>query len=274
VTVTSTSVADLRTTFWEDGVLQLRQVLDHEWLELIELGLERNIRNPGPYGKKLYAGTEREIYLDYCNYESIPEYRILLHDSPIVDLVADILSTKNLWLFFEQIWLKEPGLARRTPWHQDAPSWITQGRHVCGFWITLDPLPAEESLEFVRGSHLGPMYGGTTLDPYDETAPKYPASGWERTPDIEADRDGFDIVSFPNTPGDAVMFHPKVLHGGGASASRRRTLSVRFFGDDVVYEPRPGDPSPPFPGVAATLEAGAPLRSSWFPQLRPRPDPA
>lgn len=270
MTVTRSSLEELKEQFWQDGVVHLPHVLDKEWLDLIELGIERNVRNPGPYGKKLYEGTEREMYLDYCNYGAVPEYRILLRDSPIVDVVAEVLSTEGLWLFFEQIWLKEPGLTRRTPWHQDAPSWITGGNHVCGFWITLDPLPAEESLEFVRGSHLGPMYAGTTLDPYDETAPKYPGSGWERTPDIEADRSSYDIVSFPNSPGDAVMFHPKVLHGGGSSRNRRRTLSVRFFGDDVVYEERPGDPSPPFPGVAAALEPGEPLRSSWFPQLRPR----
>jgi hypothetical protein len=62
-----------------------------------------------------------------------------------------------------------------------------------------------------------------------------------------------------------------VLHGGGASKQERRTLSLRFFGDDVVYEPRPGKASPPFPGVDASVKPGEPLRSSWFPQVRPRP---
>jgi ectoine hydroxylase-related dioxygenase (phytanoyl-CoA dioxygenase family) len=262
----------LKETFWQDGVVKLSQALDTEWLRLIELGIARNLKNPGPFAARPYAGTEREMYLDYCNYGSIPEYRILLQDSPIVDIVAGILGTTSLWLFFEQIWVKEQGLSRRTPWHQDAPSWITGGNHVAGLWITLDPLEAEESLEFVRGSHRGALYAGTALDPDDETAPAYPDSGWERTPDIEADRDAFDIVSFANQPGDAVMFHPRMLHGGGASSSPRRTLSIRFFGDDVVYEPRPGKPSPPYPGVAATLKPGDPLRSSWMPQLLPRPD--
>ena len=62
-----------------------------------------------------------------------------------------------------------------------------------------------------------------------------------------------------------------MLHGGGASEGSRRTVSMRFYGDGVVYEPRPGRPSPPFPGVASMLKPGDPLRSSWFPQLLPRP---
>ena len=66
-----------------------------------------------------------------------------------------------------------------------------------------------------------------------------------------------------------VMFHPGVLHGGGAGPGRRRSLSLRFFGDDVVYSPRAGRPSPPFPGIASTHRAGQPLRSFWFPKVFP-----
>jgi len=271
MTLTAPVGSGVADRFREDGVVHLPQLLHPEWLELISRGIERNLRNPGPYGRRLYADTPREHYLDYLNYDAVPEYQNLLAESPIVDVVAEVLGTERLWLFFEQLWIKEPGADRRTPWHQDATYWITGGEQVAGFWITLDPLGAEESLEFVRGSHLGPLYGGTQLDhaPDDDTAPLY--DEWPRLPDIQADRAAWDIVSFPNQPGDVVMFHPATLHGGGAGSGGRRTLSLRFFGDDVVYAPRPGRPSPSFPGVALTLEPGAPLRSWWFPQVRPRP---
>jgi ectoine hydroxylase-related dioxygenase (phytanoyl-CoA dioxygenase family) len=264
-------VEELRRTFREDGVVHLPRLLEPDWLELAELGFRRNLTMPGPYATKVFPGTEREIYIDYCNYGTIPEFRILLQDSPIVDVVASILGTEQLWLFFEQVWQKSGGRTQRTPWHQDATSWITSGEHVCGFWITFDRVSAEESLEFVRGSHRGPLYAGIAFDPDDDTTPRYPDSDLPRLPDIQADRSSFDVVSFPNEPGDVVMFHPAMLHGGGASDGPRRTLSLRFFGDDVVYEPRPGGASPPCPGVASCLEPGDPLRSSWFPQVRPRP---
>lgn len=264
-------ITDLRRRFREDGVVHIPGLLNADWMELVELGIQRNLANPGPYGRKLYQGTEREMYLDYQNVRTVPEYRHLLHEAPITGVVADILGAQHLWLFFEQIWIKQAGLARRTPWHQDATTWITGGEQVCGFWITLDPLPAEHSLEFVKGSHLGPLYGGTKTDgdPYDDTAPVY--ADLPRMPDIDARREDFDIVSYPNEPGDVVMFHPAVLHGGGAGTAQRRSLSLRFFGDDVVYRPTPGRPSPSFPGITSTLRPGDPLRSFWFPQVHPEP---
>jgi ectoine hydroxylase-related dioxygenase (phytanoyl-CoA dioxygenase family) len=260
---------EMRRAFREDGVVHLKQLLEPTWLELIAMGIRRNVNAPGPWRKRHYEGTEREFYDDYCNYAAVPEYRMLLRDSSIPDVVADIMGTESLWLFYEQIFLKQGGLSRRTPWHQDLTYWCTAGTQLCGFWITLDPIPAAQSLEFVRGSHLGALYAGTNFDPNDETTPFY--ADWPRIPDIEAERGSFDIVSFEIEPGDVVMFHPATLHGGGASEGRRRTLSVRFFGSDVVYEQRPGRSEPPYPGLPATCTPGEPLRGSWFPQLLPRP---
>jgi ectoine hydroxylase-related dioxygenase (phytanoyl-CoA dioxygenase family) len=260
---------EMKREFRDHGVVHLPQLLDATWLNLIAIGIRRNVNAPGPYRKRHYEGTEREFYDDYCNYAAIPEYRMLLRDSPLVDIVAEIMDTENLWLFYEQIFLKQGGLSRRTPWHQDLTYWCTTGKQLCGAWITLDRVAEGQSLEFVRGSHLGPLYAGTNFDPNDETTPFY--ADWPRIPDIEAARDEFDIVSFDIEPGDVVMFHPAVLHGGGASEGRRRTLSVRFFGDDATYELRPGRTEPPYPGLEATCTPGQPLRGSWFPQLLPRP---
>lgn len=271
----ATNLADARERFCRDGVVHLRGALDPTWVDLIKLGIRRNVTNPGPYARISYEGTAREFLVDYCNYWTIPEYRMLLDRSPLVEMIAEVLDTESLWLFYEQIFVKEPvgddrdddGLGRRTPWHQDATYWITRTTDTqqCGCWMTVDETPAEASLEFVRGSHLGPTYGGSAFDPTDETIPFQP--GYERIPDIEADRDAFDIVSFDITPGDLVIFHPNMLHGGGSpTTARRRTLSVRFFGDDVVYDPR-ARPEPPYPGHDAVCRPGEPLRGHWFPQL-------
>jgi len=263
--------AEMRAQFWDDGVVVLPQVLDPTWMDLVELGIKRNLRNPGPYYAEHYAGTPRAFIDDYCNFFAVPEYQMLVQHSPIVDVVATVLDTEHLWLFYDQIFVKDAPESepRRTPWHQDTTYWITGGRQLAGFWITLDETPEDESLEFVRGSHRGTVYAGTAFDYADETTPYQPGDTFPRIPDIEADRASFDIVSFPITRGDVVMFHPGLLHGGGASptARPRRTLSLRFFGDDVVYEPRPR-PAPTYPGISALLKPGDPLRGPWFPQLR------
>ena len=145
--------ADMQDAFRDDGVVLLPQVLGADWMDLVELGIRRNLRTPGPYFQHHYDGTPRAFIDDFCNYWSIPEYRMLVEHSPIAEIVASVLGSENLWLFYEQIFVKDApaGEARRTPWHQDITYWITGGTQLAGFWITLDDTPAEDSLEFVRG---------------------------------------------------------------------------------------------------------------------------
>ena len=40
-----------------------------------------------------------------------------------------------------------------------------------------------------------------------------------------------------------ILFHPLVIHGSGGNQSsnqRRRAIAMRFLGDDVVWDSRPG----------------------------------
>jgi len=79
----------------------------------------------------------------------------------------------------------------------------------------------------------------------------------------------FDILGWALEPGDAVFFHMLTLHsaGGVSGTNRRRVLSVRFLGDDMVHAVRPWTTSPPFPGLTDELLDGAPLDHPLFPVL-------
>ena len=80
--------------------------------------------------------------------------------------------------------------------------------------------------------------------------------------------DDATILGWELEPGDAVFFHMLTLHAaGGVGARRRRVLSVRFLGDDMVHAPRPWATSPPFPGLVDELAAGAPMDHPLFPIL-------
>ena len=70
-------------------------------------------------------------------------------------------------------------------------------------------------------------------------------------------------------PGDAVLFHFRTVHGAGgvAGEGRRRVLSLRFCGDDVVHAPRPWRTSPQFEDLERELSAGSPLKHPLFPVL-------
>jgi len=178
------------------------------------------------------------------------------------------------------VFVKDGGEAqaatRPTPWHQDLPYWPVAGTQLASMWISLDPLPKQECLEYIRGSHNEVMYDGfDTARLLEDTTLPYYGEELPRLPDIEAEREKWDIVSWDITPGDVILAHPNTLQGGGhTSAGRqRRALAVRIFGEDVVFADRPKSnrTAPYTPGLELTLKPGDPLRSPYYPRLRPLP---
>lgn len=148
-----------------------------------------------------------------------------------------------MWYLGEQLFLKESGSSRRTPWHQDTSYLRMMGSQLVACWISLEPLPRQQCLEFVRGSHKGTLYNGSAFGAEDDTAPLYKDSTLPRLPDIQANRDEWDIISWDLTPGDLIVFHLGMLHGGAGTVAglRRRTVSLRFLGPNVVFDGRPRD---------------------------------
>ena len=261
----------LQQQFQTDGVVCLRRLLDAATLAEVERLFQWSLDHPTPSGCRFYEDDTGVFYQDLCNPAAAQAYRTLLVESRLADRVAELWGERDVWFLYEQVFLKQGGDTRRTPWHQDAPYLAVDGTHLAVAWINLDPVARAHSLEFVRGSQHGTLYDGSAFDDGDDTKPIY---GCElpRLPDIEADRARWDIVSFDVTPGDVVFFHPRVLHGGAPTHAdrRRRTLSLRFFGPDAVYVRRPAEaPAPLVEGLHDTLLPGDPFRHPAFPRLRP-----
>ncbi len=257
----------------EEGVVYLPQILDVATLEKASALFDWSIAHPTPSACRFYESETGNFYQDLCHPEAARTYREFLSYSSIADLVAALWKSPEVWFLYEQIFLKEGPAMRRTPWHQDSPYLALEGEQIAVLWINFDAVSKENSLEFVRGSHRGTLYDGSAFDAQDDTTPIY-AHGLPRLPDIEADRAAWDIVSWAITPGDVVVFHPSMLHGGAPTAEgvRRRTLSLRFFGEDARYATRPDPaPAPLVAGLHDTLRAGDPFRHPAFPKLRPRP---
>ena len=110
----------------------------------------------------------------------------------------------------------------------------------------------------------------------DEQAKWFPEGSLAELPDVDADLaadpDAWTVLAWELDPGDAVFFNMLSIHGaGGVSGGRRRVLSVRFLGDDMVHAPRTWTTSPPFSGLVDELPAGVPLEHPLFPVLWPLP---
>ncbi len=269
--------------FRRDGVVFLPAALDAAALELAKAAFDWSIAHPGRGATRLIPGTPGTFYGDLANPAAFDPYTEVNFDTPIGEIVSGLWQKPDVWFMYEQVFLKTGGeaeAARRTPWHQDLPYLPVQGEDLAVVWISFEPLAAEESLEFIPGSHHGTLYDGSRFDPDDDTAPLYGTGDLPRLPDIEAQRSDYDIVSYAITPGDMVVFHPALLHGGAAAAPgrTRSTLSLRYFGEDAAVAWRPGDTMERIakiddgPNVhpmilAKRLGEGASFRGSAFPKV-------
>ena len=269
--------AALAATYAADGVVCIRDALTADELAAVAALFDHGEANPSPGAYEVYGGGEGRFRIDTFHAANWPAYVPAYGDTVVPDLVAALWqSSEDVWFFYEQLFRKE-GPMRRTPWHQDSTYLPTDGDHVAVVWIPLDPLDAETSLEFVRGSHRGPMFNTSAFDSGDDTKPIIDDPAFPRLPDIEANRDAFDLVSWDVEPGDVVVFHVNALHGGSPARAgqRRRTVSLRYFGDDATVGVRPSLPAnPEGRRVSATLadtlagEVGEPFRHPMFHKVR------
>lgn len=146
-------------------------------------------------------------------------------------------------------------------------------------WTSFEAIPQFNALEFVRGSHRGVKYNGSSYNnAQDHTAPLWLESDWPRLPDIQADRAkdpaSWDVFTWGLEPGDALVFHSGILHGGAPvtpDCPDRHTLVYRFHGDQMFYRPVPGGAFDYGYDISkmndASLTPGAPYRSPHFSQL-------
>lgn len=258
------TAAEMHAEFQRHGVVRLRQALSPAWLAEAEAAYNWSLEHRSGTAAQYNQTDSGKFYVDTANPKSLPVYTDFLKNSPAADLVAQAWNSQDVWYGFEQVFYKEGGATRgqRTGWHQDSSYLSFAGDHLAVMWITFESVPQENSLEFVRGTHRGPLYEQRGVE--NPTRPPVPK--------IEANRDQFDIVSWPIEPGDVLLFHPAVLHGGGGTQEgrRRRTLSLRFIGEDATFTRRPSthDTPPAFLEMNQTMKEGDAFRHPSFLKLR------
>ncbi len=233
--------------FERDGATCLRGLIAPSWLALLSKGVERNLREPGPYAKRYTPeGSPGLFFGDYCNWRRIPEYREFLLHSPAAEVAGRLLRSRKVNLFHEHVLVKEPGTQERTPWHHDQPYWTVDGDQVCSLWIPLDPVSRETCPEFVAGSHRwGTWYTPRRFVDNQDHPAEDPT--FVPVPDVDAERERYRLLAWDLQPGDCIAFHALTLHGapGNPSPERRRAFASRWTGDDARYVIRPGFMSPP-----------------------------
>ena len=259
---------ELVAAYSRDGAVCLRGAFGSGWVDTLTAGIERNVAEPSDRGRSWDRDADgRTTFYDSQSWLHIPEYRDFVQQSPAAASAARLMGASRVQIYHEHLLVKEPGTRQRTPWHQDQPYYNVDGRQNVSMWLPVDPVSRGATLEFVAGSHLGPWLMPRTF--LKNEAKWFPEGSLADLPDIDANRDDYDIIGWALEPGDAVFFNMLTLHAsaGVSGSHRRRAFSVRFLGDDMTHAPRPWTTSPPFPGLENELAAGVPMHHVLFPLL-------
>ncbi len=260
------------TAYDRDGVVCPRQAFDPHWVERLRDAIERDLASPGPHATNFAEGsTPGTFFGDMFMWKHDEAFRAAALDSPAPAIAARLMASASAAFFYDQLFVKEPGTAHPTPWHQDQPYWPVKGRQVASVWIALDVIDRSNgAVEFIAGSHRwGISYRPTPFRKGHEV--KFTDGDLAQIPDIDADRSRYDIRWWKMEPGDCLVFHAMIVHGAPGNATpgaRRRGLSLRYAGDDARYDPRPGTFQFPY---EPDLAAGAAMTCALFPRAWPKP---
>ncbi|MBL8324762.1 MAG: phytanoyl-CoA dioxygenase family protein [Rubrivivax sp.] len=258
--------------FQRDGAVCLRGMLTPSEVARLARGIDANLAAPSP--RAIVAsrpGDPGHFIEDFCNWAGeaacSADYRATAIDTALPEVAARLMRSATVRLYHDHMLTKEPGTTTPTPWHQDQPYYNIDGMHNVSFWIPVDAVRRESTLEFLAGSHRGPWLMPRTF--MNHQARWFPEGSLAELPEIEARRAELPILGWALEPGDVVAFHMLTLHaaGGVEGSCRRRVFSLRYLGDDVTHAPRRWKTSPDFPGLADELPAGAPMRHALFPLL-------
>ena len=212
-------------TYARDGVVCLRQVFDPEWLKSIE-------------------GPARELLIDKTDFgllpnapgrymaRTMPDFRRFVFESPVAEAAAQVMQSKEVRFFFDEIFAKKPQSTEKTIWHNDRMGWPVEGFMVPSLWIPLTLIVKSNSREVIAGTQ-----GYDTRHwLFRPNARQMDREAWRNDPEY-ADR----FLTWDMEVGDMLVIHPWALHysHGNPTDDWRIAVSIRVFGDDIRWAPRP-----------------------------------
>jgi len=231
-------------TYYRDGVVLLPEMFDGDWIYLLKQGLVTNCSNPTNRSRvwdRDAAG--RTMFYDSQAWQRIAEYRRFIFGSPAASIAGQLMGSERINFYFDAVFVRSPGSQFATPWHQDEPYWSVEGYDTCTIWMPLVAVKRENALAYVPGSHrpdsVFHQFNFGNLNPDSKSGiDQVDFSGIAALafPDIEADPEGFGVVSWDMQPGDCVAFNSRIMHGGSGKLDDDRELRVfttKWLGDDV-----------------------------------------
>ncbi|CAK9206065.1 unnamed protein product [Sphagnum troendelagicum] len=258
--------------FEEDGAIVVRQLFAPSWLEDLRAAAEENMKNPGVLcDEHVQRGEPGRFHDDQFLWLRHEPMRRFIFESPAAEIAKHMMRGKQVQLFYDQLFVKEPGTQRTTPWHNDHSYWQLQGNQVISLWLALDPVPKSACLKYVKGSHKWKLLHKISSFSGDQERYRESA-GLPEIPDIDSMGNEVELLSWDMEPGDCLVHHSFMVHGApgiSSESGRRRGYATRWFGETVHFDPRPGTMHFVWlkAGLDPHLNPGDPLHSELFPRI-------
>jgi len=275
---------ELVAAYSRDGAVRLRQAFGPEWIATLTAGIERNIAEPSDRGRFWDRDADgRTTFYDSQSWLHTPEYRDFAFRSDVAEIAGRLMEVEAVNFFFDAVFVRSAGTQFRTPFHQDEPYWSVEGFDACSAWMPLVPVERASTLEFVAGSHRWAQkfrqenFGALTGDDRDRVEFD---DGTVSFPDIEGNRDAYEILGWAMEPGDVLVFNARIIHGGSGNLAPDRDLKVfntQWLGDDVrvLFRPEGMDPDNTAVMTEVGLSSGCRIGTDLYPELwRREPIPA
>jgi ectoine hydroxylase-related dioxygenase (phytanoyl-CoA dioxygenase family) len=266
--------------YGRDGFVKLAGVLSADWVDLLRETIDDMYHRRGVVrskemdevaamvaacgGQLLQDGAARPkgaFGISTDQWRQVPDLKRICLDSPVPKLAAQLFGASKINFLIDQVFLKEPGSARRTAFHSDESYFNCTGEQCATFWIAVDVVDkANGAMGYVPGSHLWRTKFKRNVFVSQQADP---TSEGEQIPDIEGQEEKYGVTYLESGPGDILVHHYRTLHGstGNVDATRiRRSAGLRYGGDDLRYFERMK-----IAMRSAELKNGDPMDSADFP---------
>ena len=230
--------------FKRDGAVFLRNKFDIKWIELLRSGINKAKNNPSPRFTNHTTDPNLPCYLeDFWTWNLHKEFENFVFNSPTAKIASELLDAKQINLVMDNWFFREAGSTSKPPFHHDISYFDFEGS-MCVLWIPLEPVRKEDSIAWIKGSHLwDKLFLRTRFKDghkVDGTEGVVNGVKYELTPDIISNKENYEFLEWDLEVGDCVYFDIRTLHGAlyettPKSDINRFTLRMAKENSKIIY---------------------------------------
>lgn len=230
--------------FKRDGAVFLRNKFDIKWIELLRSGINKAKNNPSPRFTNHTTDPNLPCYLeDFWTWNLHKEFENFVFNSPTAKIASELLDAKQINLVMDNWFFREAGSTSKPPFHHDISYFDFEGS-MCVLWIPLERVRKEDSIAWIKGSHLwDKLFLRTRFkDGHKVDGAEGVVNGvkYELTPDIISNKENYEFLEWDLEVGDCVYFDIRTLHGAlyettPKSDINRFTLRMAKENSKIIY---------------------------------------